>query len=135
MISGPGQMPPKPDTYDVLVTDEYYDRMTQYADWIKSADDETGQLSELVKKKIISDTNSVLTATVDMTDYEETIQALGDKFKQHVKKSLLDKLLSEIEKKTVFTQQKLDDKMRIKAKVVVMSEKELMDLIDIIRNY
>lgn len=99
---------------------------------------QTRDLSESQKKRIIEQSKGVFQAQVEITDLEETLEEHGDSFKNHVKVNLANKIAEAIREKATYTQIKIEDPMpvtRIKARVVVMSEQELMDLIDTIRNY
>ena len=99
---------------------------------------ESKDLSEAQRKKIIADLGVVFEAKVEITELEETLNNLGDSFKKHVKSDLSRKITEAIYSKASFTQQQVAGPMpitRVKAKVIVMSEEEMMNLINLIRNY
>lgn len=95
-------------------------------------------LSEGQRKKIIDDAGILFQSMVEITELEETLKDLGDSFKKHVKSDLSRKIAEGIYSKASFTQQQIAGPMpatRIKAKVIIMSEDEMMNLINLIRNY
>lgn len=99
---------------------------------------EVKDLSEAQRKKIIADLGVVFESKVEISDLEETIKDLGDSFKKHVKYDLSKKIAEGIFTKASFTQQQVAGPMpltRVKARVIVMSEDEMMNLINLIRNY
>jgi hypothetical protein len=95
-------------------------------------------LSEVAKRKIIDDMKIVAKASVDITEMDEFIKENGDKFKNHTKEALAKNFVEMIMQKAVFTQQKIAGPIpttRIRSKVVIMSEDELLKLIDNVINY
>ena len=112
----------------------YQDYMDSYSVVSSNSRD----LSELQKKRIIDDSGCLFQAHVEITDADDGISINEEGFKKHVKSDLSRKIAEGVQQKATFTQLKIAGPMpviRVKAKVIVMSEQELMNLIDIIRNY
>ena len=112
----------------------YQDYLDSYAVVSSNSRD----LSELQKKKIIEDLGCTFQTQIEITDNDNGISINEEGFKKHVKSELTRKIAEGIQQKATFTQLKLAGPMpviRVKAKVIVMSEQELMNLIDLIRNY
>lgn len=126
MISPTSRRPPSPGSYQ------------DYMDEYNAVSSNSRDLSEFQKKKIIDDSGCLFQAHVEIADLNHTIQINEEDFKKHIKSDLASKIALAIKEKATYTQIKINEPLpltRVKAKVIVMSEQELMNLIDIIRNY
>jgi hypothetical protein len=95
-------------------------------------------LSPGQKRKIIDDEGILFNVQLDISDLHETVKEQGDSFKDYVKRDLSNRIAGAIQSKATFTQQKIAGPMpvtRIRGKVIIMSEDEMMKFIDLIRNY
>jgi hypothetical protein len=113
---------------------KYQDYMDSYA----VVSSTSRNLSEFQKKRIIEDSGCLFQAHVEIADLNHAVQINEEGFKEHVKSDLANRIALAIKQKATYTQIKINEPLpltRVKAKVIVMSEQELMNLIDIIRNY
>lgn len=109
-----------------------------YDDSVISVSTVSRDLSPGQKRKIIDDEGILFNVQIEISDLHETVKELGDSFKDSVKRDLSNRITEAVQSKATFTQQKIPGPMpvtRIRGKVIVMSEDEMMKFIDLIRNY